>query len=143
MGILTTHHSQLTTHHMIKRSGALLLTLLYTVTAMGFAFNLHYCCNQLTSLKINEQVKTSNMPAMGKMKCCQNKHFEVKVKDVHQGQSSSFLIKTFVFQLPELSYADFFFSPNQSLLEKDFDRGPPEPPFNANVAFLKNRIFRI
>jgi hypothetical protein len=127
---------------MIKRSGALLLTLLYTVTVMGFAFNLHYCCSQLTLLKINEQVKTNLTPSC-KMKCCQTKHFEVKVKDAHQGESPSFLTKVFAFELPKFAFADFSFSMQYALLRNDLDRGPPEPSVDANIAFLKNRIFRI
>jgi hypothetical protein len=128
---------------MIKRSGAVVLTLLYIVTAMGFAINLHYCCSHLASIKIDAPVKSCNMPVTGKMKCCQDKHLEVKVKDAHQGQSQSFLSKIFGFELPKLPFADFFFSAQQTLSDKDLDKDPPDPPSNGLINFLKNCVFRI
>jgi hypothetical protein len=128
---------------MIKRSGAFALTLLYLVTVVGFALNLHFCGSYLVSVKINAPVKSCNMLAKGKMKCCTNRHLEVKVKDAHQGQSQLFLAKTFAFEPPKLPFADFSINTQWPLSEKYFDRGPPDtPPGNIDL-LLKNCIFRI
>jgi hypothetical protein len=87
---------------VIKKSAALILTLLYLVTATGFAFDLHFCSDHVTSLKINAPAKNCAMLSKCKMKCCNNKHVEIKVKDARQGNSQSFRLKTFSFQLPKL-----------------------------------------
>jgi len=128
---------------MLKRTGASLLALLYMVTVIGFALNFHYCFGYLSSVKINEPVKSCGFRATAKMKCCKDKHFEVKVKDAHQAEAQSFLAKVFAFQSPVLAFADFSFSTQQTISVNDFERGPPKPPFNQRVAFLKNCIFRI
>jgi hypothetical protein len=127
---------------MFKRSGAFVLTLLYLVTVMGFALNLHFCGNYLASVKIDAPVKSCSMLS-GKMKCCTNKHFEVKVKDAHQGQSLSFLSKTFVFELAKLPFNDSFLSVSHGSLVKLFDRGPPDISSGSIGIFLKNCTFRI
>jgi hypothetical protein len=77
------------------------------------------------------------------MKCCKDKHFEVKVKDAHQAEAQSFLAKVFAFESPSLAFAEFSFSTQQALLVNDFERGPLRPPFNQHITFLKNCIFRI
>ena len=128
---------------MIKKSGVLFLALLYTVTALGFALNFHYCFNQLYSVKIDSPASCVKGGETSKMKCCKNKHIEVKVKDAHQSGSSSFLSKLFVFDLPKLPLGDFFFSAQKLLLEKLFDRGPPLRHPDGITLFLKNCIFRI
>jgi len=128
---------------MLKRSGAFVLTLLYLVTVIGFALNLHFCGNYLASVKIDAPVKSCSMLSEGKKKCCTNKHFEVKVKDTHQGQSLSFLSKIFVFELAKLPFNNSFLSVNQGSLVKFFDRGPPDIFSCNNSIFLKNCIFRI
>lgn len=128
---------------MMKRSGALVLAVLYTVTALGFALNFHYCFNQLSSVGIDTPAKCVTGLPVAKMKCCKDKQVQVKVKDVHQGEAPSFLSKIFVIHLPKLPFEDFFFSARQSLLEKDSNRGPPEKSGSGISLFLKNCIFRI
>jgi hypothetical protein len=128
---------------MIKRSGAFLLTLLYLTTVVGFALNLHFCGSYLTSVKINAPAKSCNMLSAGKMKCCTNKHFEVKVKDAHQGQSQLFLAKTFAFEVPRLPFADFSLNTQQFLSDEYSYRGPPDPLLPNISTFLKNCTFRI
>ncbi|WP_428328195.1 HYC_CC_PP family protein [Mucilaginibacter sp.] len=128
---------------MIKRSGALLLTLLYLVTATGFALNLHYCFSHIASVSINAPAKSCSKLMAGKMKCCQDRHIEVKVKDAHETQPSSFLTKIFPFQLPKLSFASVFVAVKQHLLESTFDKDPPDAPINGVIAFIKYCILRI
>ncbi|OOQ60606.1 HYC_CC_PP family protein [Mucilaginibacter pedocola] len=130
---------------MIKRQAALVLALLYIVTVAGFALNLHYCGNYVADVKINAPAEACAQPmAKSKMHCCKDSRLDVKVKDDHQKESTSFLSRLFAFELPKFAWADFLFSSQQSVLEKLFDRGPPdEPPANAISVFLKNCTFRI
>ena len=128
---------------MIKKSGAFSLTLLYAVTVIGFAFNLHYCFSHVTSIDINSPVKSCNVQVSRKMKCCQDKHIEVKVKDAHQGESPSFLSKLFGFELSKLPFVNYFFSAQEGSSGNNFNKAPPNPPVNNLVTFLKNCVFRI
>ena len=128
---------------MIKRSGAIVLSVLYLVTAMGFALNLHFCCDQVTSVKINVPVKNGAMLSKCKSKCCSNKRLDIKVKDAHQGQSQLFLAKTFAPEAPRLLFAGFSLNTQQFLSGKFSYRGPPDPPLPDISTFLKNCTFRI
>lgn len=128
---------------MIKRSGAFLLTILYTVTVVGFALNLHYCFSHITAVDVNSPAKSCSMQMPGKMKCCQDKHFEVKVKDVHEASSQSFLSKLFGFELSKLPLINFFFSSQEDSSGNDLKKDPPDPPTNNPITFLKNCVFRI
>jgi hypothetical protein len=79
-----------------------------------------------------------------KMNCCKNHQVEVKVKNDHQAEQTSFLAKVFAFEIPKLPFEDFIFSAQKALLEKFFDRGPPSAKPTSKVAtFLKNCTFRI
>ena len=128
---------------MIKRSGAYLLTLLYLITVVGFALNLHFCGSYLASVKIDAPAKSCGMLSEKKMKCCTNKHFEVKVKDAHQAQSQLFLAKTFAIEMPRLPFEGFSLNTQQFLSDKFSYRGPPDPPLADVSTFLKNCTFRI
>ncbi|MDN3581654.1 HYC_CC_PP family protein [Mucilaginibacter flavus] len=129
---------------MLKRSGAILLTMLYVVTVMGFALNLHYCGNQVASVKINAPAINCGMDkAAGKMKCCRDSQLQVKVKDVHEGQAASVLAKLFGFEMPNLSFGAYFFSSQESVFEHFFNKAPPDRPTQSIATFIKNCIFRI
>jgi hypothetical protein len=77
------------------------------------------------------------------MKCCKDSQLQVKVKDAHQGEETSFLAKVFGFELPGLSFGNFSFSSQQSLLEHFFNKAPPDEPVESIATFIKNCIFRI
>jgi hypothetical protein len=127
---------------MIKRSGAIVLSILYLVTAMGFALNLRFCGDQVTSVKIDAPVKNCAMLSKCKSKCCTNKHLDIKVKDAHQGQWQTFRLKTFSFAVPKLPFNNFSIA--QIILARNyFDKTPPEPPPGDISAFLKYQSFRI
>jgi hypothetical protein len=129
---------------MIKRSGALLLTLLYTVTVMGFALNLHYCGTQIASVKIDSPAISCKMAqSCGKMKCCKDKHLQIKVKDAHQIEPVSIISKLFGFDVPRLSFSGLFTPSRQSFASPLLERGPPGMPWQNIATFIKNCIFRI
>jgi hypothetical protein len=131
---------------MLKKSGALTMAILYTITVLGFALNLHYCGIKIASVKITAPSAQTKADACGmKMNCCKNHQVDVQVKDDHQqAQQTSFLAKLFAFEIPKLPFEDFVFSAQQILLEKLFDRGPPQQSPESKVStFLKNCVFRI
>ncbi|WP_342646663.1 hypothetical protein [Mucilaginibacter sp. CSA2-8R] len=131
---------------MFKKSGALGLALLYTITVLGFALNLHYCGTKVASVKISASAKQhqSDTTCGMKMNCCKNHKVEVKVKDDHQAGESSFLAKIFAFEIPKLPFEDFVFSAQKALLEKFFDRGPPKSePVSKVATFIRNCTFRL
>ena len=123
---------------MLKRSVVIVLTVLYVVTVSGFALNLHYCFNRLASVKIDAPANTCVKGLKnGMMKCCKDKHIEVKVKDAHQNGSPSCWAKF----LPSFTFADLTFSLQSGTLLTFPDRGPP-PSVNIPV-YLRNCTFRI
>ncbi|MGZ3777342.1 MAG: HYC_CC_PP family protein [Mucilaginibacter sp.] len=127
---------------MLKKSAAILLMLLYVSTVSGFALNLHYCFNRLSSVQIDPPAKTcAKNLAASKMKCCQDKHIEVKVKDAHHGSFGSVLSKIFNEDLPLILLGNTFFSLPVSCTVAVVYRGPPPIPDIA--LFLKHRTFRI
>ena len=125
---------------MIKRTAAILLILLYSVTVMGFAFNLHYCCNHLVSVQINAPVKSCGMTAINP-KCCKNTHLEVKVKDLHQGVSARPVSGAAGFTLPRLYFTDYFFVSKNYIIT--VIPNSSHPPGNDRPVFLKNCVFRV
>jgi hypothetical protein len=128
---------------MFKRSAVLVLALLYLVTVSGFALNLHYCFNRLSSVNIDAPVKScAKILQTSKMKCCKDTHFEVKVKDVHQAGLPSYLAKVFSFDIPRLFFAAFCAPVQKDLAQKLADRGPPLPSSGVTI-FLKNCTFKI
>jgi hypothetical protein len=94
---------------MMKKTGVLLLVLMYAITVTGFALNLHYCGNHVADIKINAPAKSCVKPmAKSKMKCCKDAKLDVKVKDSHEAQQTSFTAKTVVFDVPKLHWKIFF-----------------------------------
>lgn len=135
---------------MFKRTGALSLAILYTITVLGFALNLHYCGSKVAKVKLSAapapvMEKKADMTCGMKMDCCKNHKVTVKVKDTHQqAEQTSFLAKIFSFEMPKLPFEDFIFSAQKALLEKFFDRGPPEDEPQSKVAtFIQNCNIRI
>ncbi|WP_374950949.1 hypothetical protein [Mucilaginibacter sp.] len=129
---------------MIKKSGVLLLTVLYLITAAGFALNLHYCGNEVASVKINAPAKSCAKPmAKSKMNCCKDARLDVKVKDDHQAEQNSFIAQLFAFDIPRLPFDELLFSAQKALIEHFVDRGPPDSLIGKVSVFIKNCIFRI
>ena len=126
---------------MLKRSAIIALMMLYVVTVSGFALNLHYCFDRLSSVKIDAQASCGKSLQTSKMKCCKDKHFEIKVNDTHQAGSPTFWGKFFTFGFPVLSFVNPLFSPQDHFIQSLPERGPPRSPHVP--IFLKNNIFRI
>lgn len=123
---------------MIRRVAALLLTMAYAVTATGFAFDLHYCCNHLVSVNINAPVKSCGMAA--KSKCCKNAHIEIKVKDAHQAEPVSLLFSPVGFDMSREIQDDHSFVESHATIT-NYDT--PDPPLRTNPNYLINCAFRI
>jgi len=122
---------------MFKKSGIILVVLLYLITATGFALNLHFCGSSIESVKIDAPTKKCGMDS----KCCKETHLEVKVKDAHQTAHASFTDKILVSFVPVFSYASFHKPLVISHLSNLFtERGPP---LNPVPVFIRNCVFRI
>jgi hypothetical protein len=127
---------------MLKRSAALILILLYLGTVSGFALNLHYCFNHLSSVKIDAPSKAcAKGIAVSKMKCCSDKRIEVKVKDSHQPAKSS-ILKIFNEELLFIFVDGGFFSFSSDNPAPVAYRGPPDALCKAPI-YLINRTIRI
>jgi len=125
---------------MIKRTAALVLTMAYAITAVGFAFDLHYCCNRLVSVTVSSPVKDCGMAAASKSRCCKNAHVEIKVKDAHQAESGSWVSTAFGFELPRQLISNCFIFANRKVtIHGDLH----DPPCPAYPSYLKNCVFRI
>jgi hypothetical protein len=129
---------------MLKKSGALLLTMLYVITVVGFALNLQYCGKVITDVKINAPLNGCiKSPMAAKMKCCTQKHVDIKIKDAHESGAVSILAKVFAFQLPVALFPPFSFIAHQALFQKSFYEAPPESGQSNVAVFVKNCTFRI
>lgn len=121
-----------------------MLTMLYTVTVLGFALNLHYCGTQIASVKIDSPAISCKMAqSCDKMQCCKNKQLQIKVKDAHQAEPISILSKLFGIDLPRLSLNGFYAPCQESTVDVSLDRGPPDKPWQNIASFIRNCIFRI
>lgn len=122
---------------MFKKSGIILVVLLYLVTATGFALNLHFCGNSIVSVKVDAPVKKCGMDS----KCCKETHLQVKVKDAHQTSHTVFTGKNLAFLVPVFNFSSFgetIFAKLPSTLLTD--SGPP----NLGIPiFIQNCTFRI
>ena len=128
---------------MLKRSGAILLTVLYAVTVLGFALNLHYFGSKAASVKTNvPTINCSLGKPAGKTSCCKHTPVKSKVNDTYQDEATSFLSKVFAFELPQLPFKNLFYLPQQSIFGKVFDREPADEPSQGTATFIKTFIFR-
>lgn len=118
------------------------LTLLYLITVVGFALNLHYCFNHITAVNINTPVKDCGMLAR-KMKCCHDKHFEVKVNDAHQAKAASLLSAIQGFKLPKISCSSDLFLQHATVINSGINHYHPDPPPDNITNCIKNCVFRI
>jgi len=130
---------------MFKRSGAIVLTMLYLITALGFALNLHYCGKNITAVRIDAPVKGCKTNMMSsKMKCCSEKHIDIKIKDSHVGEFPSFFGKLFSFHIARLPFANVVFNIPVTSTQATTGGAPPDEPLADNIpAFIKNCAFRI
>ena len=127
---------------MLKRFGALLLVMLYTVTVSGFALNLHYCGKLLASVKLEVPSKSCLKIDGSKMKCCQDKQITVKVKDAHQNATFNFLAKSFVFDVPKSIFNQVTLV-KQSVTTRLLYTASPHAPPDKVAVFVKNCTFLI
>ena len=128
---------------MLKRSAAVLLIFLYLGTVSGFALNLHYCFNRLSSVKIDAPpTACAKGFAAAKMKCCHDKRIEVKVKDAHKAEAKSTILKIFNERMLLILVDGGFFTASADHSAPTVYRGPPEALCKVPI-YLTNCIFRI
>ena len=121
------------------------MTKVYLVTAIGFALNLHFCGNVLAAVTVTGPTKTYEQPSAAK-KCCKEKQVDVKIKDVHQAESPSLMMKLFGFEISKIPFGDYVLSAQQALLDKLNATPPPPQPSPASgkeAQYIKNCTLRI
>ena len=128
---------------MIKRTAALALTILYITTFVGFVLNLNYCCDPLSCVSINTPVKSCSMLSSKQTKCCESRHVNIKLKDVHQNGPSFSLDRVSVFKIAKPFCFHFKGGLYYKIAEARSDKRPSPDPFNTIEACTKNCIFRI
>ncbi|MBS1501836.1 MAG: hypothetical protein JST32_07225 [Bacteroidetes bacterium] len=128
---------------MLKKPAAIMLMLLYLVTATGFALNLHYCFGELASIKIDAPAKTCSKGLLAsKGKCCRDKHFEIKVKDSHEPGTKSSVSKIFNEELLFILTTNVNFGIQARHTSELSYHGPPGNSDNGPI-YLTNHNFRI
>ncbi|MFI5160308.1 MAG: hypothetical protein ACHQHN_03480 [Sphingobacteriales bacterium] len=128
---------------MLKRSAALVLMMLYLGTVSGFALNLHYCFNRLSSVEIDAPAKTcTKAVAACKMKCCKDKHIEIKIKDSHETGIRSVISRIFNQDIPAILFGNIFYTIPVNTIAVVAYRGPPDGIRDQPI-FQKNCTFRI
>ncbi|WP_295716871.1 hypothetical protein [Mucilaginibacter sp.] len=111
---------------MLKRSGAILLTVLYAVTVLGFALNLHYVGSKAASAKTNTAV--INCSSTGKTNCCKRTPVKPKINDTFHDEATSFFSKVFAFALPQLPFKTFSIHHGNLYLRKFLTGNQPTNP---------------
>lgn len=130
---------------MIKRYSAMFMAKMYLITALGFALNLHFCGKVLAGVTIDHPAKTCTASVTPR-KCCKEKQVDVKIKDSHQAESPSLMMKLFGFEISKIPFGDFVFSAQQALLDKlnaTPPPPPPSPPSGKEAQYIKNCSLRI
>lgn len=129
---------------MVKRYSAMFMAKVYLVTALGFALNLHFCGKVLAGVTIDQPVKACSVP-MASKKCCKEKQVDVKIKDSHQAESPSLMMKLFGFEISKIPFGDFVLSAQQTLLDKlnATPPPPPPPPSGKEAQYIKNCTLRL
>ncbi|MBS1520740.1 MAG: hypothetical protein JST50_07090 [Bacteroidetes bacterium] len=113
---------------MFKRSVIIVLAMLYLTTVSGFALNLHYCFNHLSSVNVDAQPNSCAKLQSNKMKCCKDQKIEIKVKDAHQNNSPLHWSKFFPIALPVSAFVIFTPAVQDQMIASVTDRGPPKSP---------------
>lgn len=121
-----------------------MLIVLYGITGTGFAVNLHYCSGTLASVKIDAPAKPCS-PEGERMKGCNDKKVDVKVKDAHQTEAAAKVPSTLGSDLTGFSLSNFLPAAHQALFEKLFNKTSPSPspPAQKVEPVIKNRNLRI
>lgn len=128
---------------MIKRISAVTILLLYLTSYVGFAVNMHFCGQQLSSVSINSAPQKCCAKLAKPMKCCNDKHVTVKVTDKYKVEATAA-------KVPAISTASIFVKTNSFdsyyrrfavFYTSDFKQRPPQ--FSAVPFTIQNCVFRI
>ncbi|TSD64525.1 hypothetical protein FFF34_011475 [Inquilinus sp. KBS0705] len=129
---------------MMKKGIVIMMALLYLVTATGFALNLHYCGNHVAAVQINAPAKACGTPmAKMKMNCCKNSKLDVKVKDSHQSEQTSFIAKVFAVAIPKFNLSSYLFAAPKLQALKFSEKNPPDKILNSISILAKDCFIRI
>jgi hypothetical protein len=123
------------------------LCVFYLVSVIGIAMSLHFCGDELSSVKFTEQAACNACHAMDgkemakKDNCCKNEKVEAKVTDQHQSSEKLNLPTNYsitLFLTPII--ADFIHSLLPGFFSRIENKGPP---FGSKISLhIINCIFR-
>jgi hypothetical protein len=126
---------------MIKKIAILSLLLVYFTVTMGFIMSTHFCGGQITKVSFSTKKLFCGEKDM-EMRCCHNKHVDIKVSDKHQTVTDAAK-----FQISELSLFSIPAQPflfNQALAVQNDADGYRGPPLHSPVPLIiSNSVFRI
>ena len=128
----------------LKKGILLLLTVVYTVAALGISMHFFYCCHKLSRVSLSQSFPIGNCAKKMKKQCCSTKIFNIKLsseqhKASYEHTTPSFF-KTAIF--PASSYIGFVNQPicqYNLVLNNTVQYSPPNFP-SRQVLFC---VFRI
>lgn len=126
---------------MIKKVAILSLLLVYFTVTVGFTMSAHFCGGQVTKVSFSSKKLFCGEKEM-EMRCCHNKHIDVKVSDKHQTVNNAAQFQATDITLFLVPFQPF--SIHQALAVKnnlDEYRGPPLHP--SVPIIISNSVFRI
>jgi hypothetical protein len=119
------------------------LLLLYVSGTAGLAISLHFCGKKISNIQVNSSAKKSCCGKVKEdMKCCKDKHIQIKVSDEHASVAQLKVPQTnFLYLLPQsINYIQVRAVP-VALLAAEPYRGPPGTETQSLI--IKNQVFRI
>ncbi len=122
---------------------AITLLLLYVSGTAGLAISFHFCGKKISNIQVNSSAKKACCgKAKEDMKCCKDKHIQIKVSDEHASVSQVKVPQTnFLYLLPQATAAINVQPAFAALAEAERYRGPPGG--SSQSLIIKNRVFRI
>jgi hypothetical protein len=129
----------------LRQKSALALCVFYVLSVIGLAISLHFCCDNLSSISLAGNAKSTACVEGKKVAktdhCCKTTSLEVKVKDSHQAVSKVSLPENYSISLflgPIISqFVSAIFPRTFSLI------AGKAPPLSARQAlYIINCVFR-
>lgn len=127
----------------LKKSAIILLTLFYSVCAVGMQVKVHYCKGNISAIsldfsKSNCCCETSKTPK----KCCSDKEVQLKIdsKTLQTTEKKTTEAKLFAATLPKT----IPFALTEKPLVREFSPQTYQPPrLSSSNRYLKHCVFRI
>lgn len=126
----------------MKRLIAIFLTIFYLLPAIGFSFNIHWCCNKINSVSFGTPKPDKCSHCKAKSSCCRDVHITVRITNNQHGSSLVTVGGNSVKPLVAVVNTIPFTSSSQ---ERVFDfTNYHAPPFKSKLpVYLSNSVFKV